>query len=123
MQEELEKTGGEQWAKTEASINQLLSEKHGLAEELRRTQQSLSVQSDGWQRERSKAMALMFSKRHSISCTCRRLATALCMYVNHQLPTGELPLSMLSNESTESTDGPGDASLSKKFPMVTLAQW
>ena len=40
------------------------------------------------------------------------------------LHTGELPLNMMQDESTDSTDGPReDTSLTKTFPMVTLAQW
>ena len=61
FQEEIERILGEEWAKSEAKINHLLSEKHELADELRRTRHSLRVQSDGWRKERSKATALMFS--------------------------------------------------------------
>lgn len=69
-QEELEHLQGEEWAKTEASINQLQSEKHELAEELRKTRHSLRVHSDGWRREKSKATALMFSESPQPTCTC-----------------------------------------------------
>ncbi|CAI8024954.1 hypothetical protein GBAR_LOCUS14460 [Geodia barretti] len=96
-EEEIEREEGEQWARSEARLHRLLSEKHQLAEELRQTRESLQVQSDGWRRERSKATALMFS---------------------------ELPLNMIQTQSTESTNGPGggDTPLTKTFPMVTLAQ-
>ena len=60
-QEEIEREEGEQWARSEARLHRLLSEKQQLAEELRQTRESLQVQSDGWRRERSKATALMFS--------------------------------------------------------------
>ena len=61
LQEEVEKRQGEEWLTHEATVFQLLSEKNDLAEELRWTQHSLTVQSEGWQREKSKATALMFS--------------------------------------------------------------
>ena len=37
--------------------------------------------------------------------------------------SGELPLKVIQSESADATDGPSDASLTKTFPMVTLAQW
>lgn len=48
--------------RSEARVSQLLSEKHALAEELRATEHSLRIQRENWQKERSKAIALMFSK-------------------------------------------------------------
>ena len=61
-QEEREKEQGERWMRSEARVSQLLSEKHALAEELRATEHSLRIQRENWQKERSKAIALMFSK-------------------------------------------------------------
>ena len=58
----MEKRQGEEWLTHEAIVSQLLSEKNDLAEELKRTQHSLRVKSEGWQREKGKATALMFSK-------------------------------------------------------------
>ena len=46
----------------EASIMQLRSEKFELAEQLRKTQASLQVQSEGWKKEQNKTLGLMFSK-------------------------------------------------------------
>ena len=93
-QEELEHLQGEQWAKTEASISKLLSEKNELAEELCRTRHSLQVHSDGWRRERSKATALMFSESWSLHnmhvhtqaiLICRyNVYTCTCVYIQGQ---------------------------------------
>ena len=46
----------------EACIMQLRSEKFELAEQLRKTQASLKVQSEGWKKEQNKTLSLMFSK-------------------------------------------------------------
>ena len=46
----------------EACIMQLRSEKFELAEQLRKTQASLKVQSEGWKKEQNRTLSLMFSK-------------------------------------------------------------
>ena len=61
-QEELEKQRSVEEMKTEATITQLLSEKHELAGQLREAKSSLAVQTEGWKKEQNKTLALMFSK-------------------------------------------------------------
>ena len=65
-QEEIEKEEGDEWARSEARVHRLLSENHRLAEQLRETQHSLQIHSNGWRRERNKATALMFSMSPSL---------------------------------------------------------
>ena len=118
----------------EACIMQLRSEKFELAEQLRKTQASLKVQSEGWKKEQNKTLSLMFSKlvKHKqpyqlldtgMMCASRPMQVIfLCTFVVilfHSY-TGDLPLSLLSETSDLSS---GDTSLSKRFVMVTIAQW
>lgn len=60
-QEEAERRRGKEAMEAEERISQLQSERNELAEKLRETKKSLQEQQEGWQREKSKTLALTFS--------------------------------------------------------------
>ena len=61
VQEEEERRRGAEEMATEARLRQVQSERDALAVRLRETARSLREQEEGWRREKSKALALMFS--------------------------------------------------------------
>lgn len=93
IQVKAEETRALDAARYEEMIAQLRDEKSQLAEQLRDVRKALKQQSEGWQNEHNKRVALMFS---------------------------DLPLNLLGSPQEDMNFK--DATLSKQFPMVTIAQ-
>ncbi len=67
VQEEREKQRDLEELRAEASVTQLRSNKYELAERLREAEGSLREQTEGWRREKSKTLSLMFSESRVIT--------------------------------------------------------